>query len=115
MSARQDLFSHLSANVPLADGRVYPLMMPQDTEFPALVYAVVSDIDHGYMLCDDGNSTRWQVDCYAESYADAVATMEETKAALYGFAKFPHDLDTQEMYEKDTGLFRQMIDFATKG
>lgn len=115
MSIETALFSHLSANVPLADGRVYPLVAPMSVSFPAVVYTTVSDVDHGYMLCDDGNATRMQIDCYDETFSGSIAIKDEVKAALYSFEHYPHDLNTQSLYEKETGLFRQMIELTFKG
>lgn len=115
MSIEADIFSHLSTNVSLVAGRVYPLVMPQDAEFPSIVFTVVNDIEHGYMLCDGGNATRIQVDCYSLDYDETIAVKDEVKAALKNYKSYPQDLNNQSLFEHDAKLFRQKIDFNIKG
>lgn len=109
------LFAHLVANVPLVDGRVYPLIMPQDCEKPALVYTVINDGDNkGLEGCVSSYDTRFQVDVYTTSYMEAKDIKNEVKSALYSFSSYPEGLNSRDGFEYGTELFRQIIDFTLR-
>lgn len=111
----ETLVAHLKANVTLVSSRVYPLIMPQDCEKPALVYTVVNDSDNQALEgCVSSNEVRFQVDVYAESYASAKAVLTEVKSALYSFDLYPLDLSSRDGFGEDQELFRQIIDFTVR-
>jgi len=110
------LFSHLSTNVSLVNGRVYPLIMPQDCIKPAITYMLVNENDKQSINNGAyGVKYRFQIDIYDVSYASIKEIKDQVKEALYDFVYFPHDLNVIERYEKDTKLYRQTIDFNIKG
>jgi len=110
-----DLFSYLKANVSSVNGRVYPLLMPQDCPKPALVYTVVNDADNrGVEGCVSSYSTRFQVDVYATSYLEVKTIKDEVKNALYVFSHYPEILNSRDGFEEDQELFRQIIDFTLR-
>ena len=110
------LFSHLSTEVVLVNERVYPLLMPQDCEKPALVYTIVNDSDsQGVNGGLTGFNIRVQIDCYANSYIKAKELKNAVKVALYDFLHYPHGLNSRDIYEESTKLHRQLIDFNLKG
>lgn len=112
-----DLISQLSVEVEGVSGRVYALVMPQDTQTPALVITVITDID----MQSINNPLPWsselklQVDCYADSYKEAKEILSAVKTALYDFEYYPYGLTARDIYEKDTQLHRQLIEFYFKG
>ena len=107
-----DLFSYLETNVASVNGRVYPLVMPQDCKKPALVYTVVNDGDEQSLSgCVVSSQTRFQVDVYAEAYLESVTVKNEVKEALYLFGHYPVDLNTRDAFEHEEELFRQIVDF----
>jgi len=109
------LFSHLESSVVSVDGRVYPLVMPQDCEKPALVYTVVNDADNrGVEGCVGSYDTRFQVDVYARSYFEAKNIKNEVKSALYAFVHYPEVLNSRDGFEEEEELFRQIIDFTLR-
>ena len=111
----ETLLAHLVENVSLVDERVYPLIMPENCEKPALVYTVVNDADsQGLEGCVSSQVVRFQVDVYAESYASAKAVLTEVKSALYSFDKYPLGLSSRDAHESDQELFRQIIDFTLR-
>jgi len=110
-----DLFSHLQSEVTSVSGRVYPLVMPQDCEKPALVYTVVNDADNiGVEGCVSSYNTRFQVDVYADSYLESKDIKNEVKSALYAFAHYPEVLNSRDGFEEEEALFRQIIDFTLR-
>lgn len=106
------LYTSLKDNVALVGGRVYPKLMPQDTQKPALVYGVINDRDIETLGCAVGSSVRFQIDIYAESYSEVKAIKEQVKSALYGFEHKPREMNTLDDYEHETQLYREMIDFT---
>lgn len=106
-----ELYAHLRDNTPSLGGRIYPKMMPESCELPAAIYGVVSDGDIETLGCVIGSSTRFQVDIYSTSYTQSKALKDELKQALYSFNYKPQELYSNDSYEDDTKLYREMIDF----
>ena len=111
----EKLYAHLNSSVPSVSGRVYPLIMPQDCEKPAMVYALINCADnHGLEGCVSSLSSRLQIDVYDHSYKGMKTTTSEVKAALYSFGVFPADLNSRDAFEEEEELFRQIIDFTLR-
>ena len=110
----QELFALINDNVTSVAGRVYPKMMPQDCIYPAVVYSVVNDSDVETIGCVVGSEVRFQIDIYGVSYSDVKTIKNEIKTALYGFTHKPYDLHSNDDYEPETKLYREMIDFKVK-
>ena len=109
------LYDHLKANVPSVSGRVYPMIMPQDCDKPAMVYTVVMDMDDQTDVgCVMANNTRFQIDVYAENYLQAKQIKNEVKSALYAFEYYPSELNTMDWFEGEFELFRQIIEFTLR-
>lgn len=110
----EELYTHLKNNVALVNERIYPLVMPQKSVKPALVYSVISDSDIETLGCVVGNNIRFQIDIYGQSYSNVKMIKEELKTALYSFVYKPQNLSVTEGYEEDTKLHRQTFDFKFK-
>lgn len=114
MSLRVDIKNALKAGVPSVQGRVYPLIMPQDTKKAAIVYAVVNDYGNtglcGVVATSD---ITIQVDVYGKTYAESITAMDEAVAALRAGFNVAN-LSTYEMYEDITLKYRQIISFTLK-
>ena len=112
-----DLIAHLSLEVGSVSGRVYALVMPQDAEMPSLVITVISDIDMQSINnpLPYSSELRLQVDCYATTYKEVKEILSAVKTALYDFEYYPYGLTARDIYEKDTQLHRQLIEFYFKG
>ncbi len=116
MSIEKKLFSHLSTTIELINERVFPQIMPLNSEVPCVVYTIVNDQDitslnNGVY----GFDVRIQIDCYAKSYAEVKQLKDEVKKALYSFKYFPKNLNSRDILESDSKLYRQLIDFNLKG
>lgn len=119
MSIESELYLHLKNDTglnTLVSGRVYPNQKPQNGQVPYLVYFIVSDNDK---QCIGGSAyqqdIRVQIDCYSTSYSNVKAIKDATKNALYSFGKPLNSLSNRDIYENDTELYRQLIDFKIKG
>ena len=111
----EELFTHLKDTVTLVSDRVYPMIMPQDCDKPALVYTLVNATDNQAAEgCVSSTSSRMQVDVYDPSYANMKAVTAEVKAALYAFGVYPSDLNSRDGFEEEQELFRQIIDFTLR-
>lgn len=110
-----ELFEHLRTTVASVCGRVYPQIMPQDCSKPALVYTVVFDGDvQSVNGCVVSNNTRLQVDVYSDAYLESKTVKDEVKSSLYDFKFYPVDLFTVDIFEEETELFRQKIEFEIR-
>ncbi len=111
----QELFAHLRDTVTSVSGRVYPMIMPQDCEKPALVYTVVNAADDQAVSgCVSATETLFQVDVYASTYAHMKDVTTEVKSSLYTFDSYPMALNSRDIFEEEEELFRQMIEFNTR-
>lgn len=69
-----------------AGNRIYPGELPQKPTFPAIVYHQIFDSsDYTHDGPDGVQRARFQIDCMAERYEDAVALRREALARLSGF------------------------------
>ena len=110
-----DLYTHLKNNVASVSGRVFPLIMPQNTTKPALVYTVVNDRDDQSVSgCVASQSVRFQIDVYANSYSESKTVLTAVKASLYTFSSYPMNLNSRDGFEEEEGFFRQIIDFTIR-
>lgn len=77
--------ARLSGATP-AGNHVYPVILPQAFEPPALTYQVVAG-DRIYALDQPSDlaNPRIQIDCWAETYAGVIALRDAVMTALSGF------------------------------
>ena len=107
----------------LVGDRVFPQVLPQFCDYPAIAYTVVDAVPINTL---DGNagleSVRVQFDVWASSYSDKAAVSREIRRALLayetggtvaGFNIGAVLLETQrdEPYEHETKSFRTILDF----
>ena len=111
----QSLYSLLSNSVLSVEGRVYPLIMPQNCPKPALVYHVINKRDESSMSgwCEEDESTKYrvQLDVYSEHYAEQKAIAKEVKTALKSFEFGVKEITSRDLFEADTELYRELIEF----
>jgi len=110
----QELYTHLKENVTSVNTRIYPQIMPEDCTKPAIVYSVSFDGDIQTLGCVVGKNIRFQIDLYSESYSEVKTIKEEIKSSLYSFKHKPLNLFVTDLYEADTKLYRQRLDFKFK-
>ncbi len=109
----------LSANAMVASmvgDRVFPEVLPQGCDMPAIAYSVV--VDEGISSLDgysDLDNAVVQVDCYSRSYmeghhlADAVGSVM-TRFISVDFSSL--QVSRRDLYEDDTELHRVSIDYS---
>lgn len=110
----QKLYAHISDNVPALGGRVYPKLMPEECQKPAVVYGVIHNADVETLGCVVGSDIRFQIDIYSLSYSEVKMIRNEVKTALYSFEYKPLHLSSMDDYEDETKLYREILDFKFK-
>lgn len=119
MSIGTALYSALTGDSTIAglvSTRVYPVFLPQTPTLPAISYGRVSSTEQ--MGTTALRETRYQIDCWATSYAGAQALATAVKAAMEEWtdtdqtpgvkmARVANEIDD---YESETELFRVSID-----
>lgn len=100
----------------LVDTRVYPLLLPQTPTYPALTYQRISN------TAQNGSTalrqSRWQVNCWAETYVGAEALAAAVKAALEEWTdtdqatqvKMGRVVNELDDYDDEADVYRVMID-----
>jgi len=104
----EDLYLSLKEIAP-----TYPLKLPQGTDYPAITYIVVADIQDQALY---GNIyekiTRFQVDIWTKSYSEGKSLKELVINKIIELRG--GDISSQDLYEDDTLLYRQLIDFTIR-
>lgn len=115
---RSYLINHPSVGS-LVGTRVYPLTLPQGVVLPAITYQQISGPrEQAY----DGPSAlahpRFQLDCWAETYGEAVGLARAVRQALDGYQGLMGGVAVRDVvidneldgYEPETALWRRTID-----
>lgn len=114
-----DIFSLLRANsavVALVGDRIYPLVRPQGSALPAIVFTVVDDLPVNSL----GGATSGlvdalvQFDCYAKTYVSAHAVAKAVSDMLSKRVADPAAVRQakRDGYEDETELYRVSMDFS---
>jgi hypothetical protein len=88
MALESDLYAALIADATLAgiiDGRVYPQLIPQDSDLPALAYQRISGQADTVHAGDNGfRRARIQITATAATYSQAKQLQDALTTALHG-------------------------------
>ncbi len=80
------IYTRLSATTGLTDlvsTRIYPLVRPQDSVNPAIVYWRVSNpILFSFSTDDEISQPRFQIDCYATTFSGVRAVARQVKKSI---------------------------------
>lgn len=106
------LYAHLIDSCPSLSGRIYPLHLRDDNNYPCLVYRTITNKDVETLGCSIGSVVRLQLDIFDVSYAKSVLARDEVKNALQSFEYKPREIYTHEVYEDQLELYRQIVDFV---
>ncbi len=87
MSVETAVFTRLTTHAgtaALIGTRCYPSMLPQKATFPAVVYQRISS--SGRIGTTDRRTARFQLSCWANTYAGAKALAVQVRNAVEGYA-----------------------------
>jgi hypothetical protein len=116
MSIPSELLALLKASIPSAGDNISPLDVPVEDDLPIVTYRQVS-ATRDYETHDgtgrDLARTRWQITCWARTYADADAMAEELIAGVAtwhqsGWVAFVVS-DTDNLFAPDR-MFSRIVD-----
>ncbi|MDW7651314.1 MAG: hypothetical protein SCM57_08270 [Bacillota bacterium] len=89
MRLEEAVFAYLMADTALQNKigeRLYPLLLPQKCQLPAVVYSLVSIERRPALQRDTGFAKQiLQFSCHAKNYSDAVATAQLLRGALQDY------------------------------
>jgi len=90
---------------------IYPLTFPEGSEFPLLLYSVVTTTKEQPINKQDFIQTKkvFRVDIFAESYKDIKQIVEDACNVLKSLEA--RNFNIVEMYEDEVKLYREMIEF----
>lgn len=98
----------------LVSTRIYPILAPQNTTNPYIVYRRISGVSINALEGELGTTEgRFQIDAYSTSYAEAKTLAGYVKAALKASSSVRGALISDVDFEKeqDTNLYRVSMDF----
>jgi len=105
---------------PKLRGALYPFLLPQKRDLPAVAYFPVSVERLHSLTADTGFvKQRLQFSCFAKSYKQALETAKTIQGALQNFSGAMNGLtigavlllDEVSDYEADTGLYSVSLEF----
>lgn len=107
--SRLTSYSGISA---LVGTRVYPLNLPQKPTYEAITYQRISNGPQ------NGSTTiresRWQISCWAETYAEAHALAVQVKTALEEWTangiKMAYVVNEIDDYDDEAEVYRTLVD-----
>jgi len=116
MTIGSQLKSALSGNsgiTNLVSARIYPVQLPQTPTYEAITYLRVSN--SGQNGTSTRRESRWQIDCWAQTYAEAHVLARAVKTALeeyhdgsgIEYARVVNELDD---YDPDVDAYRTIVD-----
>jgi len=111
MSLQSDIVTALAA---VAGGRVYPQVAEQGAAKPFVVYRILSK-DPAQKLGGGAGVTNTSVvfDCWAETYAAAIALAEQVRAALDASSLISYEESASgEDYELETDEFVEPVNYG---
>lgn len=123
MAVEHELRARMSGSTAisaLVGVRVRPIPLPQEATLPAVTYQRVSTVREHASTTDPGFAhTRFQVDCWAETFAGALALRDEVNDRLSRWSSSTGSVTVFDVfqagerafYEEDREAQRVILDF----
>jgi len=97
----------------LVSGRCYPLVAPDLTPTPYIVYSVISNIPQTTLDGPTGTENRRvQFDVWGDTYGAVKALEVTVKSTMAASVIRNLPLSTMDMYESETKLYRVTMDYS---
>lgn len=97
---------------PLVGKRIYPLVAPENTATPYIVWQVISAQRQNTL--DGTTNHEWlrvQIDIYDKSYDKSLKLSHKAVEAINNGVQLSIHSGSQQYHEQETKLFRQSIDY----
>ena len=123
MSINTALYSRLSSFAglfALVGNRIYPVLIPESAQLPAVAYSLISTPEIHAMNADPTiNGPRYQISCRSATFSSAEDVAEQVKLALKDYSGTVEGIVIQRIFykdekhfdEPDTKTFHIAIDF----
>jgi hypothetical protein len=117
---RLEAFGGLTALIGAAPSRLYPVLLPQLAALPAVTYQEVSNDGRVKYNSQSGMAKpRYQIDCWAFTYATAAAVAEQVRLALASWISTVsgvvvdavRTVGERDTYDPVPKVFRRSLDF----
>jgi len=99
---------------PLISNKVHPVVVPQEATFPCIRYVTVTAVPE-QSTCGSSGLVRsqFQIDIYAEAYAQVRAPREQVVAAMQDTFPLENILTGEfEAFEVEPKLFRRILTYS---
>ena len=101
MTIEEALCARLVAQVASVGGRVYPVQAAQNTPYPFLTYAQVSEVNHeAFGATVNAVHARWQVTAWGKTYADAKIAADQAVTALSRYRATVSGLEVLDVFQE---------------
>ena len=101
-----------SVSPTIAGGRVYAMVLPDGTDYPAVTYQRISAETHNSLSGWSGRDhVRMQIDCWAQGYDEAKRLAAEVRLAMEGAGFKGLMVNDSDDFEPDLELFRVSADY----
>ena len=98
----------------LVGSNIYPVVLPTDPTLPAIDYNIVAGSVDGTFNCRGTTKLRFEVNCWAADYLDAITLRSAVIDALDGLRTLTfvsRFLASQDFFEHDLLQYRACVEF----
>jgi len=115
-----DLFTNDAGISALVGTRVFPTVMQQGVDMPAICYTIITSSRYEALTQDtDLVDNLVQIDCYSETYPEVRSVYQAVRAALQRYQGTNAAIeivdavidDERDIREEETKLFRTSVDY----
>lgn len=121
MGIEAALYALLTGESPsIAGGRIYPVVLPEQTAYPAVTYERVSG-ERGYVLRGATGTARprFRIHVWSTSYDQTLSIADEIRLLINDYQGVVGSVDIMDvklesendLYEDDTGLHHKVLDY----
>jgi hypothetical protein len=117
MILEQNIASVIQAQVSIAalvGTRVYPIVIPEEPTLPAICYQIVGSSSRQTLNTHGLQKIRLQIDCWGDSYGDAVTLRDAVATSLDGYEDANVQfllLSKSDFFDHELLQYRALIEF----
>lgn len=126
MTIEEALYKTLTSTIGLSsliEARVYPVLMPQNCQLPAITYQRISGSRvYAFQKDTDLAHPVFQINCWAKTYSEVKSIARQVRLALQNFSGLMGGTDgvnvsaviilgDMDDYEPETGIYSIKMDF----
>jgi hypothetical protein len=108
------LLSSTTSITAITGPRIYPLQLPQDPTLPAIEYSFIGGSSSPTFTTRGNKRYRVQIDCWGNTYAEAVTLRSAVKDALDGYSDGQMSIlliSPRDFFDHELLQYRAMAEF----